>query len=373
MCYYGINIEIFYKIHKHRGEKVITKLPIGLYEQVINEVIQTDLNLLQQQYHIHRDKLDPITSSDVLSVYLAKILSEVLNAFESKNHQVEDRVSFCNELIRYISGYLSAENDPDTELIKRLDQYWIRKEGEMLLSIIEKQPLPADVTPIRPSTSIATQSLFTGATHEPKMEAEIRKEIQNCDRIDWLVSFVKWTGLRLVMDELRQFTEKGGKLRIITTSYIGATDFKAVDWLSKLPNTEIKISYDTERTRLHAKTYVFWRNTGFSTAYVGSSNLSSSAMTSGLEWNIKLSEYDSKAILGKINATFESYWNSPEFKTFNPQLDEHHLKTALFRARGMEIGSSNALNVHYFDIRPHHYQQEILDQLEAERVILENR
>src|SRR5699024_781554 len=154
-------------------------------------------------------------------------------------------------------------------------------------------------------------------------------------------------------------TENGGKLRIITTSYMEATDYKAIIELGKLENTEIKISYDIKSTRLHAKAYMFKRNTGFSTAYIGSSNLSNPALTSGLEWNLKITENDSIDIIKKFVSTFESYWNDKEFEAFNAEQDSDRekLKVALQR-------KTNEQEFHFsFDIRPYHYQKEILDNL----------
>ena len=113
---------------------------------------------------------------------------------------------------------------------------------------------------------------------------------------------------------------------------------------------------------------MFHRKTGFTTAYIGSSNISKDAMTTGLEWNMKVSEKDSKNIVDKFKATFESYFNDEEFKTFTEE-DEEKLKLELRKAKGYEVKSEGD-DIVNLDVRPYHYQQEILDTLSAEREVL---
>lgn len=349
----------------------------GLYEQIINGIINDNLNKIDQELIIKDTQpLDSAESSKILAEYLTGILREIFAYIDEGDTTVRDRVDFCNSILLHIIGCIqkgSFSFKKDEATLKRVKSFLIRQDAQMLLSLVDKKAvrqiaLLDSEKMARPETSISENSLFTGAVHEPSMVSELKKEILSSDRIDFLVSFIKWSGLRLIINELSQFTTNGGQLRVITTSYLGATDYKAIEQLSKLANTEIRISYDTERTRLHAKTYVFWRDTGFSTVYIGSSNISESAVTSGLEWNIKLSQYDSRDILEKIRATFEGYWNNPEFTPFVANIGSERLRKALKSERKTSQDEDNNF-AFMFDIKPYYYQQEILDKLYAEREV----
>lgn len=330
----------------------------GLYEQIINKGLETELS--------STDKLSataPIDSAEasrVLAKYIAEVVEKGLDNVADNGGDVNSQVALANRIISTIINE-TRENE--------LDEMTVAERAEQLLALFDKKnsilAIDEKAAIIRPETSIAQSSLFTGAIHEPQMFTELKKEIISCNRIDMLVSFIKWSGLRLIMDELAAFTQNGGELRIITTSYMGATDVKAIEELRKLPNTKIKVSYDTRRTRLHAKTYVFYRDTGFTTAYVGSSNLSNAAISSGLEWNVKVTRKDLPETIDKIAATFESYWNSNEFEYYSEEQKER-LARAL---KAEKYFDNNSAEIYTMDIAPYSYQQEILDKLDAERKV----
>ena len=332
----------------------------GLYEQVINNKLDSELSEVSEARQ-STAPIDKAEASKVLAQYLTEVVQQGLDNVADNGGDLSAQIALTNQIVELIQNTTKEADFAAMGVAQRAEQLLaLLRENDPRL-ILGKTA--KDV--VRPETSVAQSSLFTGAIHEPQMFSELKKEIGSADQIDMLVSFIKWSGLRLIMDELREFTQNGGQLRIITTSYMGATDIKAIEELSKLHNTEIKVSYDTKRTRLHAKTYVFYRDTGFTTAYVGSSNLSNAAISSGLEWNVKVTAKDLPSTIQKITATFDSYWNSSEFE-FYKEDERERLFRALRAERMMGDGSSRAF---VFDIHPYPYQQEILDKLHAEREV----
>ncbi|RQW27147.1 DUF3427 domain-containing protein [Rhodobacteraceae bacterium CH30] len=228
--------------------------------------------------------------------------------------------------------------------------------------------------PELPQTGLAMPWLFTAGKASPSLLTELRRELASCDRVDILVSFITVSGVRKLADVLERITALGAdglartRIRVLTTTYIGATDAAALDQLARLPGCEVRVSLDGRRTRLHAKAWIFERKTGFGSAYVGSANLSGAALMGGLEWTVKFTERGQRTLFGRARAHFETLWEDTEFQRYHP--DEEGQRAALDRALREQKGLPSASDsnvVPFFDLQPKSYQQEMLEALASER------
>jgi superfamily II DNA or RNA helicase len=319
----------------------------GIYEALIDEYLRDTLAQHPELRTVFA-KIDPEEQPARYAAFVAKVLQQALR----EESDPEKRFALCNRILGHVA------NEPGRGHLK--NRRLVPEQKPILLEITPPNYGTSGIP--RPHTSLAESSLFTGSPQEPQLAHELHEEMRSADSVDILVSFIKWSGLRLLMPAFEDLRDRNIPVRLITTSYMGASDAPAVEWLARLPNVDVRVSYDTERTRLHAKAYNFKRSTGFSTAYIGSANMSHAAITSGLEWNLKVTAQDMEHILEKFTIEFETYWNSREFVPFDPD-NPTQFRTAIDRARN-PLTKGPAV---FFDLRPHPFQERILEALERER------
>ncbi len=329
-------------------------LPPGLYERLVDRLLEKRVGELESAgLKVDRVSVGSAELPFLLSRYLEKRLLSGLRELSGESPD-NLRIAFANQILSLLAALSPGESPPE-----------LFSPASMIVSV---PPVfsggPAVLEP--PLTGLSESTLLTGAPDDPSLLSELDKEIRSADRIDILMSFIKWSGLRILRPALLEATSRGTvPVRVLTTTYLGATEIACLDFLSALPGTEVRISFDEHRTRLHAKAWLFERKSGFSTAYVGSSNISNPALTSGLEWNLKVTMEDQPGVLEKIRGTFETYWN--EASTFVPYSSEKKadVQKILSRSRSRDDFSDTIP----FDIRPYPFQEEVLDRLEAEREV----
>lgn len=334
----------------------------GIYEELVTQIIAQKINELEKNaYYINKSLIDKEEASSLLAQHLSRSIKHALDYVKGE-HQIEHQIEIANKIIHFLKEELKIEE---------FSNDLIEVEGELLKAVFTKvdtyfADIDLHLKEITPYTRLTHSELFTGGNVGLSLESELKKEILSSNRVDLLVSFIKFKGIIILERELREFTQRGGKLRVITTTYMGASDYKAIQLLSKLENTEVKISYNTGNERLHAKAYLFFRNTGFHTGYIGSSNFSRSALTDGLEWNIKITTKEISHIIDKFQKTFESYWQSDDFEIFD---DEKHKEKLILSLNQGKTSKITDIYTSFFDIRPFPFQSEILEKLEVERTI----
>lgn len=318
-----------------------------IFEHLITGAIE---ELLQAEAHIEVRDLDITDSHERLARHVAREVERALKSIHGgKDERLEQQANVTNNLLLRLRE-LVPPGPPSAEDVA--------PPPRLLLSVHDGDP------PQRTELPFAVSTVLTRARGEPALGHELAREIASADAIDALVSFVTVGGVRALREALAVHAQAGRPLRLLTTTYTGATDADAVETLARLPNVQVRVSYDARRTRLHAKAWLFSRRNGLDTAYVGSANLSSSALFHGHEWMVKVSAADLPAIIGKFRGTFETLWNDPEFELYDAASPER-LRQALATERGG--GARRWERRTLFTLTPYPFQVEILDRLEAER------
>ncbi|MGW0082396.1 DUF3427 domain-containing protein [Streptomyces sp. NPDC003393] len=328
----------------------------GVYEKLITQRVHDELGQLEAMGWKAIDApVSEESSPHVLARHISEVITHRLNQLPPDKH-----VPFANRLLRSLAADTLAQSDP--EPISTL------VEGPRQLLALAQQEAPGAYA-VRPLTPLSETSLLTNSPEDLSLGAELRAELATADRIDLICAFVKWYGIRVLEDALRAAKERNVKIRVITTTYMGATDRHALDRLVRNFGATVKVNYETRSTRLHAKAWLFGRDTGFDTAYVGSSNLSRAALLDGLEWNVRLSSVATPAVLDKFEATFDAYWNDTAFETYDPDLHSERLDEALAQAGGRTQGTDLRINLSGLAVRPFPHQQDMLERLRVEREI----
>ncbi|MFN8037319.1 MAG: DUF3427 domain-containing protein [Acidimicrobiia bacterium] len=330
------------------------ELEPGLYEALLTRALERDLAALSEATLApEQHELANVEASDRLPRHLAAIVTRVIEALPEPDRAAVG-AGIVNRLIDLLArGSDAVDRDADV----------LVDPARVLAAIRPRKPDGSPGAFERPLTPLLDTTLLTNSPGEPAVGHELRAEVHSSDAIEVVMAFVRWSGIRPMLDALRRHRREGKRLRVITTTYTNSTELRALDALAAL-GAEIKVSYDTASTRLHAKAWVFHRRTGYSTAYIGSSNLTHSAMVTGLEWNVRVSGVRNPDVVGKMSAIFESYWESGDFVDF---------KHEEFRDRTAAMDSRPTVALSPVEVVLFPFQERLLEQIELARTLGSHR
>jgi len=328
----------------------VEELPAGLYEVLVTEGLKERLDALDALADGRPTEQRPLHAAEVPDRIAWHLSREIERALSDVGEPDRARVGI--KVARALLDRLGdlIEIDPSAAPID---------PATVLHAVLDRRPDGRPDALAGPLTPLLDTTLLTNAPGEPNLWTQLRSEIESADRIDVVMAFIRRSGIGPLLDALRRHCDRDRPLRVLTTTYTGSTEQAALDRLVDL-GADIRVSYDLTTTRLHAKAWVFHRRSGFSTAYVGSSNLTHSAQVTGAEWNVRASAARNRDVIEKFEAVFESYWSGGDYAPYDPRqfADEQHRTRA-------DSGPQVILGP--IELHPFPFQDRLLELIEVSR------
>lgn len=167
----------------------------------------------------------------------------------------------------------------------------------------------------------STDVMTGGSDRRMQLYYQLIQSLKKADSVDIIVSFLMESGVKMLLDELDNALKRGAKIRILTGNYLGITQPSALYLLKKKLGSRVDMRFYNEKDRsFHPKSYIFHYG-GYSDIYIGSSNISRSALTSGIEWNYRFSSVPDPKNYEKFYQAFEEL-----FKHHSIIIDDEELK-----------------------------------------------
>ena len=324
------------------------RLSDGLYDVLLTN------DLVEKIRDFEYIDTDSVAGED-LDQYLLRTMAAALIDKYASLKSTEQKISFSNELLGFLGSSLRIDDGTQAEVLLGL----VFKKNEGTAHLLD-----------RPSGGLSKVTLITNSGVGLNAGTELRKELPSSDAVMILMAFVKKAGVAHIEKQLSILQDRKVPVQLVTSVYMAGTEADALDRLVREFGVEVKVCYDPDLARLHAKAWLMVRNSGFTTAIIGSSNMTNSAMVTGQEWNVRLSEVSSPEVIEEFKAAFETFWNTPAFKSYNPDSDRQLLEDALRLARKEKKQTNGVYFVPNLDVEPRIHQVKMLEDLAFERETL---
>ena len=166
-----------------------------------------------------------------------------------------------------------------------------------------------------------TDTITGGQDKRMYLYYQLINSLKQADSVDIVVSFLMESGVRMLLSELENALKRGAKIRILTGNYLGITQPSALYLIKHKLGEQVDLRFYNEKNRsFHPKSYMFHYKE-YSTIYIGSSNISRSALTSGIEWNYRFSSKTDQQNYEKFYNTFLDL-----FENHSVVIDDDELK-----------------------------------------------
>lgn len=134
---------------------------------------------------------------------------------------------------------------------------------------------------------------------------QLKMSMAEAEAVDIIVSFLMESGVRMLLKNMKRALNRGVRIRILTGNYLGITQPSALYLIKQELGERVDLRLYNEKSRsFHPKSYIFHYDSS-NEIYIGSSNISRSALTSGIEWNYKFSDRQDKENYELFYETFE--------------------------------------------------------------------